>query len=335
MVKAAVIGCGRIASGFDDDPKRKMISTHIGAYQHVKGIDVVAICDRDNNLLNDVCRKWGIKRGYTDYLEMLRKEQVDIVSVCTPPSTHAPIVIDIAKHKLAKAIFCEKPMAASLKEAKVMIEACHRNKIILQIDHQRRFDQLHQAIRDKIQSKVWGRVQRANFYYSAGIRNTGSHMFDLLRFFFGDARWVQAYPSANVSHQNNDPNLDGFIQFKDGLLATFQALDHKNYMIFELDCYFEGARIIIQHSGLDAQFYKVEASKFFSGYKALLQAALPFKKDYKRSFMVNAVKEMMNSLKEGRPSLSSGQDGLGAMELIEMSLASAKAQGKRMLIRGY
>jgi predicted dehydrogenase len=332
-LKAAVIGCGRIASGFDDDPKRKMIATHIGAYQHVKGIDVVAVCDMDASLMNDVRRKRGIERGYTDYRKMLKKEQVDIVSVCTPPSTHASIVIDIARNKLAKAIFCEKPMASSIKEARAMIDACQRNKIILQIDHQRRFDQLHQSVREKIRNNTWGRVQRANFYYSAGIRNTGSHMFDLMRFFFGDAQWVQAHPSANPSHQENDPNLDGLVQFKNGVLATFQALDHKKYMIFECDCYFEDARIIIQHSGIDAAFYKVGQSKFYSGYKALNEAPVPFKKDYPRAFMVNAVKEIMQSLKDGRPSVSSGQDGLGAMELIELSLASAKAQGKKMRAR--
>ncbi|MBI3601352.1 MAG: Gfo/Idh/MocA family oxidoreductase [Candidatus Omnitrophica bacterium] len=331
-LKAAVIGCGRIAIGFDDDPKRKMVATHIGAYQHVKGVEVVAVCDVDGSRVDKVCRKRGITKGYTDYLKMLRQEKVDMVSVCTPPKTHASIVLDIARHGLAKAIFCEKPMAHSLQDARAMIDACAEHNIILQIDHQRRFDQMHQAIRAKIQRGAWGRVQRANFYYSAGVRNTGSHMFDLLRFFFGDADWVQAYASANPSRRPDDPNLDGFVRFPNGLLASFQALDHTRYLIFELDCYFQRSRLVLKHSGFDAEFYKVGKSSFFSGYRELEKGKAPFKKDYERSLMVRGVEELSRCLGNGRKSISSGEDGLRAMELIELSIKSAQHHGKQMSV---
>lgn len=325
---AVVIGCGRIASGFDDDPKRKMIATHIGAYQHVKGVDVIAVCDTNEALMMTVKQKRGIKHGYTDYRRMLNELKPDIVSICTPPQTHAALVIDIARRGLAKAIFCEKPIAQSINEAKRMIKACDQAGIILQIDHQRRFDQMHQRVKSMLEQRKWGEIQRVNFYYTAGISNTGSHMFDLLRFFFGDVQWIQAFDSHNPSHNPKDPNLDGTLKFQRGFMGSFQAFDHQQYLLFEMDIFMTKGRLILKQSGFNATISVVGDHPIFSGYKDLVQDKLPFEVDYQRSFMVNAVKEILNCVNNQRQSVSSGNDGLRAMELIELSLKSAAHQGR-------
>lgn len=45
MLKAGIVGCGRIGSQFDDDPKRKFVVTHAGAYSAIDGVELVAACD--------------------------------------------------------------------------------------------------------------------------------------------------------------------------------------------------------------------------------------------------------------------------------------------------
>jgi len=157
-------------------------------------------------------------------------------------------------------------------------------------------------------------------------------MFDLLRFFFGDALWVQAHLSANPSNRPGDPNVDGLIQFKSGLLASFQALDHTKFMIFELDCFFEKARLTIKHSGMDADFSVVKDSRFFSGYRELAISKVPFKTKYFRSEMVGAVKEIVDCVRTKRSSISTGIDGAGAMALIEASLKSAGKKGEKIWV---
>ena len=72
--KIGVVGCGRIASTFDRDPKRRYIATHIGAYAHLFGAKSIAICDINKNSLEECMKRWGIDRGYTTCGEMLRKE---------------------------------------------------------------------------------------------------------------------------------------------------------------------------------------------------------------------------------------------------------------------
>ena len=59
-IKAAVIGCGRIGAEFDNDPKRKYISTHTGAYSAVKGVDLVAVCDVDPSKASKCAEHWQV-----------------------------------------------------------------------------------------------------------------------------------------------------------------------------------------------------------------------------------------------------------------------------------
>ncbi len=327
--RAGVIGCGRIGFGFDKDPKREYIATHTGAYNSVKGVELVAVCDIDKRMLKECMERWDIPAGYSDLKEMLKKEDLDILSICTPPSTHYPILKEAIKYPI-KAIFCEKPIAENKKNAKQMVKLCKEKRIVLQVDHQRRFDPLHDHLREFIKSKKMGDVQQVNAYYTAGINNTGSHMFDLLGFFFGEVEWIEGFFSKNDSHGEDDPNMDGFMRFNSGLLASFQACDVNEYLLFELNCFLEKGRIVLKNSGFNVDLYKTCESKYFSGYKELCKTNHHFKTKYKRRFMVNAVEHLIECINNNKESASSGDDGIKALELIEASILSATNNGKRV-----
>ncbi len=328
-LKAALVGCGRIGAEFDNDPKRKYISTHAGAYASVKGVDLVAVCDTDLQKAARCADRWGVRSVYTDLGRMLKEKEIDILSICTPPGSHYAVLKEVSAYPV-KAVFCEKPLAGNMEEALAMVDICSKKGIILQVDHQRRFDRLHQELSALISAGKLGEVLAANFYYTAGIKNTGSHMFDLMRFFFGDADWVEAFPSKNVSANANDPNLDGILRFKSGLFATFQACDVSKYLIFEMNILFEKGRIILKNSGFDIECHAVKPSVFFSGYKELSKSGKLLDTDYRKDFMVNAVKHLSACVRRKSEPVSSGSDGLKAMELIEKSLLSAENSGKRM-----
>ena len=70
---------------------------------------------------------------------MLETEDIDIVSVCTRPKMHAPVVIEAAKRGV-KGILSEKPMAENLGQAREMLETCSQHTVKLAIDHQLRFN---------------------------------------------------------------------------------------------------------------------------------------------------------------------------------------------------
>lgn len=153
MYRVGIIGLGHIAVEDED--------CHLRAYQECADTEVVAMCDKKAFYC---ARNWDSSHSYLAYMLMIMKEQLDIVSVCTPPSTHAQIVCDIAPY--VKAILCEKPIALTLKDADKMIDTCRKHGTLLQINHQRA-----------------STIPRARF--SRGFINTGTHMFEMLTRLFG------------------------------------------------------------------------------------------------------------------------------------------------------
>ncbi|MBT3297541.1 Gfo/Idh/MocA family oxidoreductase [archaeon] len=324
--KAAVIGCGRIGCGFDEDPKRKQVSTHAGAYFFNSNIDLVALSDVNEDFLKKYSQRFSVPNTYTNYKDMLEIEKPDIISICTWNETHHEIV-KVAVENGVKAIFCEKPISNSLDNAKGMINFCQERGVILMIDHQRRFDYTHQNIKNFIKEGKLGRIQQASFYYTAGIANTGSHMFDLLRFFFGDVGWIQAHKSNNFSPNEKDPNFDGLIKFKNGVLCTIQACDVKNYLIFDLDIFGTKGKISLSKAGFKVEYNEIIESDLFSGYKELSQTNCPIK-EKSRDFMVDAVKHLVDCIINKQKPICSGEDGLASLELICAFKESAEQKGK-------
>jgi len=76
---------------------------------------------------------------YRDWREMLAAEELDIVSVSTYTPAHAPVTIACARAGVS-AVFCEKPLAVSLRAADTMIEECRRAGTLLVVNHSRRWD---------------------------------------------------------------------------------------------------------------------------------------------------------------------------------------------------
>ncbi|MCX5666809.1 MAG: Gfo/Idh/MocA family oxidoreductase, partial [Candidatus Omnitrophica bacterium] len=328
IYRTAVIGCGRIGSLFSKDPLRKGVVTHAAAYKDNSNTELVAACDINKDRLKEFGATWGVRSLYTNIKKMLSKEGIDIISICTPSRSHYAVLKESVKFQ-PKAVFCEKPLADSVKDGEKMEKLCKKNNILLQVGHQRRFDPLHINLRKFITGKKMGEVQQANFYYTAGVKNTGSHMFDLLRFFFGDAEWIEAFFSKNESGKVEDPNLDGVLKFKNGLFSTFQACDVKKYLLFELNCLLEGGRIILKDSGFSLEVYKTGESKYFSGYRQLCKTKKLFNTKYKRDFLANAVTHLLDCINKKKESVSSGKDGLAALKIIEGALFSADHDGKR------
>jgi len=331
VFRSGIVGCGRIGSEFDDDPKRKVISSHAGAYSNNRKTKLVAVADVNPEKLGKCKSRWNVPTAYSDYKEMLAKENLDILSICTWSSTHAEIVREAVKHKL-KAIFCEKPIATTLSEAKEMVALCQKNNVLLFIDHQRRFDTFHQNVRGMLRDDKLGKILQATFYYTAGIANTGSHVLDLLRFYLGDAKWAMANYSDVQSPNPDDPNIDGMIKFENGATVMLQACDVKSYLMFELHLLGTTGKISITRSGFDGEYLEPGESTLFSGYHELSPKEFPFDKNTPREFMKRAVAHIVECIEKKENPISSGEDGYASLELICALHQSAKQLGKRVTL---
>jgi len=187
--RVGIIGCGRPwksegASGFG--------MAHFHAHGYTASADATIVALADINLENARAFQamHGGERIYTDYQEMLAREQLDIVSICTWPHHHAPMVIAAAEAGV-KAIHCEKPMAPSYAEALRMVDICQAQGTQLTFNHQRRFGAHFRTARDILRSGSIGQLQRLEGM-CINLFDWGTHWFDIFGFYNDEAavRWV-------------------------------------------------------------------------------------------------------------------------------------------------
>ncbi|MBS7634186.1 Gfo/Idh/MocA family oxidoreductase [Candidatus Bathyarchaeota archaeon] len=142
-VGICIIGAGRAGS------------LHAEIYsEHIVNSRVIAVVDSVQEPAMRIAKKYGAD-WYINHEEALKRSDVDAVIISTPTFTHARIAIDAAE--AGKHIFCEKPMALTLKEADEMIAAARRVGVKLQIGFMRRFDVDFQTAKRMIEEGVIGK----------------------------------------------------------------------------------------------------------------------------------------------------------------------------------
>lgn len=126
--RVGIVGCGGIA-------KQK----HFPALARIGDVDMVTFCDIIPERAKEAAAAYGATDAtwYTDYREMLKKEQPDIVHVLTPNRSHCEITV--AALEAGCHVMCEKPMAVTSADAQAMLEAANRTGKKLTIGYQNRF----------------------------------------------------------------------------------------------------------------------------------------------------------------------------------------------------
>ncbi len=177
--RAGIVGCGAISRA------------HARIYRKHKRVDLVAAADINPAALKRFAKEFSVSSLYTGYTEMLDKETLDLVSVCTWHGTHAEITIAAAERGV-KGIFCEKPMSVNLGQADAMIEACEKSGTKLTVEHSRRYNPINVETRRLIKEGAIGRPIMVLSRTSDGLLNWGTHMIDQARYLLGDpeTEWV-------------------------------------------------------------------------------------------------------------------------------------------------
>lgn len=126
-IKVGIIGCGGIANG-----------KHMPSLSKLNDVEMVAFCDIIEEKAESAKARYGTPdaKVYTDYQELLKDEEIDVIHVCTPNRSHAPISID-SLHA-GKHVMCEKPMAKTAEDARKMVEAAKETGKKLTVGYQHR-----------------------------------------------------------------------------------------------------------------------------------------------------------------------------------------------------
>ena len=175
----------------------------LAGWQELAGVECVALCDRTRAKAERLAAEFGVPAVYDDAAALLASEQLDFVDIITDVETHSRFVHLAAEHGLP--VICQKPMAPDLETARAMVQACERAGVPLLIHENWRWQQpIRQLKRALVESGV-GQPFRAHILYANSfpvfenqpflkelehfiLTDIGSHILDVARFLFGDAR---------------------------------------------------------------------------------------------------------------------------------------------------
>jgi predicted dehydrogenase len=228
QLKVGIIGAGGIARG-----------RHIPCFQRNKKAALVAIADAVQETAERVGQEFGIPSVYCDYRDMLDKEVLDAVVVCTPNKYHAPVTIEALGRGLH--VLCEKPMALNADEGRAMLQAAHDAGKILSIGFHYRHKPNARAAKRIIEDgelgdiymvrvsalrrrgiPSWGTFTNKEIQGGGALVDFGVHLLDLALWLMGSPR-VQEVSGVTSQRLGTRPNVNSWGPWN---YEDFQVEDH-------------------------------------------------------------------------------------------------------------
>lgn len=234
-MKYALIGCGRISPN------------HIAAAKD-NNLEIIAICDIKKENMENISEKFDLSssdiKRYTDYAEMIKNENLDLVAIATESGLHAKIALDC----IEKGINCiiEKPIAMNMKDARAICKSAEEHGVVVCANHQNRFNKSIQKIREAVEEGKFGKLMHGtahirwnrnqDYYTQAPWRGTWAqdggclmnqciHNIDLLRWMMGnEIDEVMAYTD-NLNHDFIEAEDLGIaiVKFKNGSYGIIEG----------------------------------------------------------------------------------------------------------------
>ena len=312
LFKAGVIGCGGRGRA------------HAIGYRASAEVELVACADPFVEPREAFVEQFEVPRVYEDYQEMLEKEDLDLVSVCTWTGLHKDMIIAAARSGV-RAIHSEKPMAPTWGDAKELYGACVDHGVVITFCHQRRFEAPFVKAKALLDEGVIGPLVRVEGACS-NMFDWGTHWFDMFFFYNNDepAEWVIAQIDASDPREIFDVPVEtcgvSWIRWKnglEGLLTTggTELQGPRNRLL--------GTDGIIEVGGRDDPPVRVWRQGSGGWETPELDVGVPGSEA-----TIAATLDLIDALKTGREPVLSGRKALQATELIFATYESSRRRAK-------
>ncbi len=337
-MKYALIGCGRVSPN------------HIEAALE-QNLNIVALCDIDEQKMKGRVAECGIKeaRLYTDYKELVDKEQPELIAIATDSGEHAKIALYCVEHGVN--VIIEKPVALSLADIDKVLEAAEKSGAKVCSCHQNRFNKSIQKIRGALEEGRYGKLfygtiharwLRSEDYYrqaswrgtwkedGGALMNQSIHAIDLLRWMMGDeVDEVVAYTD-QLRHNYIEAEDTGMalVKFKNGKYGIIEGttilfpdnLEETLYMFGEKGTTKAGGKSLNQ----------IDEWMFGDGMDEAEQVKLETKETPKNVYgngHSSLYPDMIDAIQNGRTPYIDGYAGRRALEMV-LGIYQAAATGK-------
>jgi len=330
---SAIVGCGVIGPW------------HATASDNVEESYLAAVCDVVEERAKALAEERGVAKVYTDYEDMLKDDEIDIIHICTPSGMHSDMAVAAAQ--AGKHVLCEKPMDITLDKADAMIQAADDAGIKMGVIFQRRTYKTTQIAREAVQSGRLGKMvlgdcyqkyYRSPDYYLSGewrgtweldgggaLMNQGVHGIDAIRYIMGKPKMLFARADHLVRDIEVEDTACAVIEWECGAFGVIQgttsvtpgqscrlALHGEKGTIELTDKKFVTWKIEGEEEGAP------DMDEGDSGDTASDPKALS------ASGHITQLTDLIQAIKEDRPAMCDGREGRGALEIILAIYESSK-----------
>jgi UDP-N-acetyl-2-amino-2-deoxyglucuronate dehydrogenase len=325
--------------------------THAQAITGNSEAELVAIADVELEKAERMAVDYTIPHVYKDYQQLLKRDDIDAITVAVPSGYHAEVVIAAAE--AGKHVLCEKPLEITADNMTRMTAACRKAGVKLGCVFQRRVSPAAIITKKAMDDGKLGKLvlgdayqkyyRSPEYYRSAGWRGTwaldgggalmnqGVHGIDLIQWLMGDVQSVFAYSSALVREIEVEDTAVAVVKYKNGAFGVIQGTTSvfpAQDMRFEL--HGEKGTIIFDDSGF-------KQWKFADSEEEMPQvdSILSSKDDPTRianhgHFLL--IDDLIQAIRENRDPLISGEEGRKSVDFILAIYESART-GKEMILK--
>jgi UDP-N-acetylglucosamine 3-dehydrogenase len=289
---------------------------HARIFKELKKAELQAVCDIEEERAKTVANQFGVK-FYTNTNEMLRKESVDAVSICTWSTSLAKEAEKALK--AGKHVLIEKPMATNVRQAKKLLEIAKKNKVRLTVGFLMRFIPGIEYIKKAVEKRTVGDLVCATAKRVSQwperigdvgvVKDTAIHDIDMMRYIFNEDPIAIYAKTGKMRHRKFEDYVHMMLTFKGGRNAFIESNWLTPYKTRTLTV--TGSAAIIKLDYI-TQELTIEKEKSF------LQPRYPWREPLKLE-----IQHFINCILKDEKCLITGLDGLKALQIAEAALKSS------------
>lgn len=312
-LKWGIAGCGKFAE-----------QTFIPTMKLLRKSNLNSLFSNDISRAKFLANKFGVSRHFNNYNEFLQSD-IDVVYISSTNADHYKQVIEAAK--AGKHILCEKPLAVTSSEAEEMVKVCEENKVHLSVNYVYRFHPLIIKAKEITANQMLGKIVNislsfnidippgSNFRFNksksggGALRDLGTHMIDLLRYFGGEITAIFGVVDNVVYKSEVDDFSAGLIKFANGGYGYFNVSFNSKRAFNRIE--------ILGHKGA------ISLDNLIRGKLASTKMTILLEGETKKAFrkrtnkQLNLLRSVQNSFLKNEKPLITGEDGLINMKLME------------------
>ena len=291
-------------------------NSHAGGYSRCPEADLVAVADIDFQRLQQFGDEWEIpvNHRYNTAQAMYENANLDIVSVTTHNFHHHQPVIEAAEASV-KIILVEKPLAVSVELGRKMVEACETRGSRLLVDHTRRFLPHYRKLKRMVNEGAVGEIKTITYSGARPLLHNGTHTVDYA-FYFTDAepQWFSGFLNQEPV---SDPGGGGMVVCEDGVVVFINCIPTRRESLSDtVIAGTQGQIRFCESRGIWEYGPLADASDMYGtryDFSPIPDMPQTFELD---DYFYSATREAVDCLLEDREGVSTGRDGLKALEVI-------------------